>query len=125
MGAEAELLVERVRIPRVEDPAAAGIRPVLDDLPDELDAQSVAAVLVEDVDVREVDEPRGVAVDRPREADLVAVLVEPDDVAARVDQLVLAPARPPLRPVRGREEGVDRLPVEPRAVVVELVAVFE
>ena len=44
--------------------------PVLDDLPDELDAEPAAAVLVEDVDVGEIHEAGRVAVHRAREADL-------------------------------------------------------
>ena len=42
-------------------------------------------MLVEDVDVGEIDEAGGVAVDRTREADLLALAVEPDHVAARID----------------------------------------
>ncbi len=83
-------------------------------------------MLVEHVDVREVDEARSVAVGSTCEADLCAVLVEADDALARVDQLVLPLARPPLRPVRlAAEICVHGVAVDPRAVVVELVAVRE
>src|SRR3954453_21357644 len=44
---EAESLVERVGVARVEDPAAVGVRAVLDRLPHELDAEAVAAMRVE------------------------------------------------------------------------------
>ena len=85
----------------------------------ELDAEAAAAVLVEHVDVREIDEARGVAVDRPGEADLAAVPVEADDARARVDQLVLPLARSSLRPVRlAPEVRVHGVAVETRPVVV-------
>ena len=64
--AEAELLVQRVRVARVQHPAAVGVRPVLDDLAHELDAEPAAAALVEHVDVGEVDEARADAVDGAR-----------------------------------------------------------
>jgi hypothetical protein len=125
-GPEAELLVERVRVARVQHPAPFGIRAALDDLAHELDTQPAAAVCVEHVDVGEIHEARRAAVHGPREADLRAVLVEPDDVVAPLDQLVLAFARPAHPPVRDAAEiRVDRGAVEPPRVVVQLVAVSE
>ena len=80
---ETELCVERVRVARVQDPAGAGVRPVLDDLAHELDAEPAAAALLEHIDVGEVDEARRVAVDRAGEPDLAPVLVDADDVCSR------------------------------------------
>jgi hypothetical protein len=125
-GPEAELLVERVSVPSVEDPRSLRERPVLDDLSNELDTEPPPAVLVENVDVGEIDEARRVAVDGPCESDLLFALVEPDHARARVDQLVLPLARAPLRPVGDAADvGVNRLAVEAFAVVVQLVVVFE
>ncbi len=123
---EAEPGVEPVRVARVEDPAAVGVRTVLDHLPDELDAETAALALVEDVHVGEVHEPPGVEGGRTREADLAPVAVEADHADTRVDELVLLCAGPARRPVRlGAEVCVDRIAVEPCRVVVELVAVTE
>ena len=115
-----------MRVARVQHPAPVGERPVLDDLADELDAEPGAAMALEDVHVGQVHEPCGVAVDRSGEADLSTVLVEADDVRARVDQLVLSLAAPSLCPVGlAPEVRVDGTPVEPGGVVVELVAVSQ
>src|SRR5437899_4658992 len=57
--AETELLVQRVHVARVQHPAAARERSMLDDLLDELDAEFAAAVFVENADVREIDEAGG------------------------------------------------------------------
>src|SRR5438105_257074 len=94
--AEAELLVEGVRVARVQDPAPVRVWPVLDDLLHELDTEPATAPLVEHVHVREIHEAGGIAVDCPREPDLPAVAVETHDACARSDQLVLAFARPAL-----------------------------
>ncbi len=56
---------------RVEDPAAVGERAVVDGEPDQLDAETAAAMPVEDVDVREVDEP-GVGGVRAKIGELLA-----------------------------------------------------
>jgi hypothetical protein len=74
-------------------------------------------MLLEHVDVGEVDEAGGVAVDGAREADLGAVVIEADDVAARLDEVVLALPGAPERPVRGRQVGVQGGAVESVAVV--------
>jgi hypothetical protein len=110
----------------VKHPASARIRAVLDDLPDELDPKAEPAELVEHVDVGEVDKVRCVAIHRPGEAHLATVPVEADDPFARVDQLVLPLARPPLGPVGlAAEVGMDGSAVDPRPVVVQLEAVAE
>ena len=63
--AEAELLRRaRARRACAAPSGESGVRAVLDDLAHELDAEPAAAVLVEHVDVGEVDEAGGVAVDR-------------------------------------------------------------
>src|SRR5205823_8058241 len=126
VGPEAELLVEGVRVARVQDPAPLRVRTVLDDLPHELDAEPETAELVEHVDVGEVHEAGGVAVHGAGEADLAAVAVEAHDAGARSDQLVLAFAGPALGPVGlAAEIGVDGLAVEAGRVVVELESVVE
>jgi hypothetical protein len=126
MRREAEPLVERVRVARVQNPTAIRERPVLDDLTYELDAEAAPAVLVENVDVGEIHKARRVTVDRPCESDLLSALVEPDRARTPIDQLVLPLARAPLRPIGdAADEGVDCLAVETFTVVVQLIAVFE
>src|ERR1035437_6547447 len=113
-------------VPRMEHPAAARVRPVLDDLAHERNAEAAASVFVQDIDVCEVDEARADAVAGGGEADLSAVLVEADDMVARIDQVVLQLARPSFRPVRlAADIGVYRVAVDPRAIVVQLVSVAE
>src|SRR5207248_49120 len=69
---EAELRVQRVRVARVQHPAPVDEGPAFDDLPDELEPETAAAVLVEHVDVGEIDEAGRVAVDDAGKADLGA-----------------------------------------------------
>ena len=76
--AEAEALVERVRIARVQEPLRVDERPFVHGEAHQLDAEAAAAVLVEDVDVREV-RLRVAVGQRPREADLPPLVVEADD----------------------------------------------
>jgi hypothetical protein len=115
-----------MRVASVQHPASVRVRPVLDDLAHKLDAEAPATMRIEHVDVGEVHEACRVTVDRTCEADLRAILVEPDDVVARVDQLVLPRARSPLRPLRlAAEVFVHGLAIESSSIVVELVAVAE
>ncbi len=101
------------------------VRAVLDHLAHELLAQPAAAVLLEDVDVREVDERVAVG-HGPAEADLAVAVVEADDALRLVDQPVLGLARPAERPVRDlAQEPVHLAPVDPLLRIVQLEAVAE
>ena len=82
---EAELGVELVRVLGVQHPPVRGERAFLDAEPDELDSEAVAAMVGQDVDVREVGQPRIGHVDRASETDLRAVEVETDDPARALD----------------------------------------
>ena len=122
---ESELAVEVVRVGGVQEPLRLRERPFVDAEADELDAQAAAAVLLEHVDVREIGLHMAVG-ERPREADLIALVVEADDASGVLDQVVLNVARAPLRPVRLLAQvAMNRLAVDARRVVVELVAVSE
>src|SRR5262245_41728905 len=116
---EAELAVEGVRVRRVQEPAAPGVRSAVDALAHELDAQTASPELRQDVDVREI---RDMAVgDRAGEPHLPPVQVQPDDARRPVDQLVLADSAPAGRPVRViADELVDGHPVDAPGIVVEL-----
>ena len=85
-----------MRVGGVEEPLRPGERPLVDAEAHELDAEAVPAMLLEDVDVREIrlDVP---VRDRAREPDLRRPVVQPDDARGAVDQRVLRRARPPLR----------------------------
>src|SRR3954451_9728136 len=123
--AEAELAVERVHVGRVQEPACVSERAVLDHLAHELLPQPTAAVLLEDVHVREVDE-RSAVRRRAAEADLTVAVVEPDDARGAVDQAILCLARPARRPVAHlAEEAVLLVPVDAPLVVVQLEPVAD
>src|SRR5206468_11182008 len=94
-------------------------------LPHDLLAQTAASVLLEQVDVREVDDRhavrRGTA-----EADLTLTVVETDDSGRLVDQAILGLPRPPCRPVALVAQVAMHLgAVDPALVVVELEPVGE
>ena len=109
----------------MQHPAARCVRPVLDGFTDELEPETVAAVLLEDVHIREIDEACGVAIDNARKADLVRAVVEADGPRTAVDQRVLPGTGAALGPVRLREERMDCGAVDASRIVVQLVAVFE
>jgi hypothetical protein len=73
---------------------------VLDHLADELDPEAAPAVLVEDVDVGEVDEAEADDGRGTAEADLPALVVQPDDADGRLDERALLVQRAALGPVR-------------------------
>ena len=82
---------------RVQDPAQARVRAVLDRLAHELDAESAAAVLRQHVDVEQPG-VGGVVGGHAAEADLPVAVVEADDARGVVDQVLhrlVAAARAP------------------------------
>ena len=125
-GDEAELGVELVRVLGVQHPAVRGERAFLDAEPDELDSEALAAMVGQDVDVREVGQPRIGHVDRAGETHLRAVEVDTDDPVRALDQAAHRLPRATGRPVRLLgDEAVHLVEVDPGRVVVELVAAGE
>src|SRR5262245_31639345 len=119
---EPELLVQRVCVLRVEDPAPLRVRAVVDHLAEELHAEAAATVLREHVDVAQIRDRRAVA-DGPGEADLAGAVVEPDDPRRLTHEALLLLPGPPGRPVGVvADEVVDGVHVDPVAVVVDLEA---
>ena len=114
-----------MRVARVQEPAPSGVRPVLDHLADELDAEPAAAVLGQHVDVGEVGDATRRRRPPGRSRPGAAVVVEADDPLRLADEPLDRLARPPLRPVRLGQERVDRVDVDPRGIVVELVPAVE
>jgi hypothetical protein len=98
-----------------------GALPV-DHLPHKLDTQSASAVGLEHVDVGQVAHRHAVA-DAPGEADLLAVQVEADHPPGafdRADHPLAAAAPSPVGLLA--DEAVDRIDVQPLAVVIQLEA---
>ena len=99
-----------------------GKRTALDRLANELDAEPLAAVLFEHVDVGEIRQRVPVR-ERPRKADLPVAVVEADDARGATDEVFDDVARTALRPVRLLGEvPMDGVEVDALDVVVELVA---
>jgi hypothetical protein len=114
-----------VRIAGVQEPAQIGERSPLDQLADKLDTEAAAAVVREDVDVREVGDRRPVR-EGACKRDLALAVVDADDAVGLADEAVNGVARPSLRPVRVvGEVVVDGVDVDARRVVVELEPVAE
>src|SRR5262245_66111228 len=84
-GVEAELAVEVVRVPRMQDPPELCKRPAFDHLLDKLDTKTSAAILRQDVDVGEVHE-RDTVGERTGEPELASVVVHADDALRLADQ---------------------------------------
>src|SRR5439155_4469676 len=85
--------------------------------------ETAPPMLGEHVDVGEVGERHAVR-ERPREADLTAVVVEPDHPGCFAEESLYGFSRPSFRPVRLlRQVAVNRIDVDPRRVVVELETV--
>ena len=112
--AEAEALVQRLRVPRVQQPAQLGKLASFDCLTYELDTQPSAAVLRQHVDVSEVRERVAVR-DHSREADLRALEVQADNARRRSYELLHDLASPASCPVRLLGEvAVDGVHVDAR-----------
>ena len=86
---------------------------------DELDAGAAPAVLLEHVDIGEIGLSAAVR-ERAREAHLTTFVVEADDAARVLDQVVLNGARPLLGPVGVvAQVAMNGLAVDARRVVTE------
>ncbi|MEJ7568956.1 MAG: hypothetical protein WKF41_11905 [Gaiellaceae bacterium] len=107
----------------MKHPAPARVRPLVDGEADELDAESLASVLLEDVDVREIRQPRVGCIHRPGEAHLRVAVEDADDAVGALDQVAHVLSRSAGRPVRLlRDEAVHLVEVDSPPVVVEHVA---
>src|SRR5436853_5098153 len=109
----------------MQQPREVGVRPALDHLANELDAEAATAELRQDVDVREIRECDAVR-DRTTEADEPLAAIQPDHALRLAHEALHRLARTTDGPVRvGREKPVQLREVDARYVVVELEAVAE
>ena len=115
--AEADLLVERVRVARVQHPAAVRRTGPFSTISRTSSTPRPAAAMRRRARRRRRGTRSRRRRSRPRARSRPGApsLVEPDDAVARVDQLVLPRARSSLRPVRlAAEVRVHGVAVEPR-----------